>query len=58
MRAGPNSVLKMIPLVDNEGLVHTKPVVEMEVTLCSYRAPVQEIMDLYDHQYSLVGVSN
>ena len=58
MRAGPNSILEVVPLVDDEGLVYTKPVIEMEVTVCSYCTSVWEIMDLHNHQYSLVCVSN
>ena len=40
MRAGPNSVLKMVPLVNNKGLAYTKPVVEMKITICGYRVSI------------------
>ena len=45
MRAGPNSVLEMVPLVNDKSLIHPKPVIKMKVTVGSYRAPVQEVVD-------------
>ena len=49
MRAGPNSVLKMIPLVDDEGLVHPKSVIKVKVTEGSYHVSVQEVLNFYYH---------
>ena len=56
MRAGPNSVLEMISLVNNKGLVHPKPVIKMEITVRGYRSSVKEVVDLNYHQYSFVCV--
>ena len=56
MRAGPNSVLKVVPLVNNEGLVYTKPAIKMEITICGYHLSVKEVMDLDYHQHSFVCV--
>ena len=42
MRAGPNSVLKVIPLVDDEGLVYTKPVIEMKVSMSRTKVLVRD----------------
>ena len=56
--AGPNSVLKMVSLVNNEGLVHPKPVIKVKVTVGSYHAPIQEVVDLHYHQNSFVCLSD
>ena len=56
MRAGPNSILKVVPLVNNEGLVYAKPTIKMEVTVRGYCSPVQEVVDLDYYQHSFVCV--
>ena len=58
MRAGPNSVLEMIPLVNDKGLVHPKPVIKMKVTIGSYCASIQEVLDFNYYQYSLIRCSD
>ena len=55
MRACPHCVLEMVPLINNEGLVYTKPTIEMKVTVCSYHLSVQEVVDLDDHHHTFVS---